>query len=199
MNPLAPCAVIAVLGASACQATAATSSPQPDARTLAVTRLDVYAQVARRIYSEERTGFEVHSSLKRISRDAAAMSGSRAELLRQLYLPHYHVVRLRWARGGRVVDVGGRFVVAGATRGPLTISMQDVIGYVKLIHRQTGRPVVVRGRAGQVVASPASLAKATLPSSGVVTVGARTYLVKEFSEPGFAGDTLHVWMLGPPD
>ena len=198
MNPLAPCALIAVLGASACQATATTSSATPDARTLAVARLDVYAQVARRIYDSERSGVEVHASIKRIARDAAAMGGSRAELLRQLYLPHYHVVRLRWARGGRVVDVGGRFVVAGATRGPLTISIQDVIGYVKLLRRQTGLAVVARGRPGQVVASPASLAKVRLPPSGTVTVGARTYLVKRFTEPGFAGDTLRVWLLGPP-
>src|ERR1700759_3190199 len=101
MNPLASCALMAVLGASACQGTATTSSATPDARTLAVARLDAYAQVARRIYADERSGIEVHASLKRISRDAAAMSGNRAELLRQLYLPHFHVVRLRWVKGGR--------------------------------------------------------------------------------------------------
>jgi hypothetical protein len=191
MNPLAPCALVAVLGVSACQASAAT----PRAGTLAAARLDAYANVARRIYSSERGGAAVRSSLRRIARDRAAMAGDRAELLRQLFLPRHHVVRLRYARGGRVVDVGGRFVVAGMTRGPLTISMQDVIGYVKLVHRQTGVGVVVRGRAGHVVASRKSLASATLPDSGSVTIGDRTYLVKEFTEPGFAGERLRVWLL----
>jgi hypothetical protein len=82
-------------------------------------------------------------------------------------------------------------------RGPLTISMQDVLGYVKLVHRQTGLDVVVRGRPGQVVASPRKLAKATLPASGPVTVAGRAYVVKTFTEPGFAGDTLQVTLLGP--
>jgi hypothetical protein len=191
MNPLVPCALVAVLGAGGCQA-AATSS---GSGAVAAARLDAYANVARRIYASERSGPAVRSSLKRIARDAAAVRGSRAELLRQLFLPRYHVVRLRVVHGRRIVDVGGRFVVAGATRGPLTISMQDVLGYVKLVHRQTGLGVVVRGRPGHVVASPRALAGARLPASGSVTVGARTYQVKELSEPGFAGETLHIWLL----
>jgi hypothetical protein len=191
MNPLAPCALVAVLGASACQASAATSDPA----ALATARLDAYANVARRIYADERSGPAVRSSLKRIARDAAAMRGSRSELLRQLFLPRYHVVRLRYAHGRRVVDVGGRFVVAGMTRGPLTISMQDVIGYVKLVHKQTGVRVVVRGAPGHVVASSPALASATLPASGNVTIRNRTYVVNQFTEPGFAGERLQVWLL----
>jgi hypothetical protein len=197
MNPLAPLAVAAVVGATACQATATQQAP-PNPTTLAQARLDVYAHVARRIYASERDGPAVRSSLKRIARDSAAMSGNRAALLRELFLPRFHVVRLRWARGGKVVDVGGRFVVAGRSNGPLTISRQDVLGYVKLVHRQTGLPVVVRGNPGHVVASPSTLANAALPQAGTVAVGARTYLVKTFTESGFAGETLRVSLLGSP-
>lgn len=195
VNPLAPSALVAVLGASACQAAAA---PSPSTATMAGARMDAYVHVARLIYANERSGSPVRASLTRISHDAAAMRGNRAELLRQLFLPRFHVVRLRWAKGAKVVDVGGRFVVAGKRLGPLTISMQDVIGYVKLIHRQTGMRVVVRGNAGHVVASTPALGRATLPTSGTVTVSGRTYLVKHFTEPGFAGETLRVWLLGPP-
>ena len=81
--------------------------------------------------------------------------------LHQLFLPHYHVVRLRVLAGSRsLVDVGGRFVSAGAQRelrtadgrplGRLEASIQDVIGFVKLVHRRSGAQAVVRGNHGHV-------------------------------------------------
>jgi hypothetical protein len=179
-------------GVAACAAPA-------DKAAVANASLDAYANVARRIYASERSGTPVRASLRRISHDAAAMRGNRAELLRQLFLPGYHVVRLRVVRGGHTVgDVGGRFVVAGPTRRGMTISIQDVIGYVKLVHRLTGQAIVVRGRPGHVVASSRALSKASLPASGSATVAGRTYAVTTFDEPGFAGERLHVWILGQP-
>jgi hypothetical protein len=161
--------------------------------------LDAYATVARRIYSSERDGAPVRASLRRISHDGAAMRGSRAALLRQLFRPGYHVVRLRVVRGGHVVgDVGGRFVVAGPSEGGMTISIQDAIGYVKLVHRLTGQGVVVRGRSGHVAASSPALAKASLPPVGTATVAGRRYSVMSFAEPGFAGERLRVWIAGQP-
>jgi hypothetical protein len=188
-------AAVALVALAACAYQASAAAPNSGA--LAGARLDAYANVARRIYSEEVGGAPVRASLRRIGRDRAAVAGDRAELLRQLFLPRYHVVRLRVVRGGRVVgDVGGRFVVGGQSLGPLTISIQDVIGYVKLVQRQTGQGVVVRGRPGHVVASSPALARATLPASGSVTVAGRSYLVRSFTEPGFAGEHLRVWILG---
>jgi hypothetical protein len=192
MNPLAVCSAATVL-ATGCQTAATSSTSAPAAR------LDAYATVARRVYATERRGPPVRASLRRIARDGAAMRGDRAELLRQLYLPGYHVVRLRVVRSGRVVgDVGGRFVVAGASRGGLTISIQDAIGYVKLVRRLTGQGVVVRGRRGHVAASSPALSRVALPASGSVVVGGRAYLVSSFVEPGFAGERLRVWLLGQP-
>jgi hypothetical protein len=161
--------------------------------------LAAYTSVARRIYSSERGGSPVRASLRRIERDTAARDGDRAALLRQLYLPGYHVVRLRVVRHGRVVgDVGGRFVVGGPRSHGMTISIQDAIGYVKLVRRLTGQGVVVRGRPGHVAASSPALAAATLPASGSATVAGRSYAVTSFSEPGFAGERLQIWILAQP-
>ncbi len=160
--------------------------------------MNAYVNVAQRIYSSERDGSSARASLRRISHDAAAMRGSRAELLRQLYLPAFHVVRLRVARGSRVTNVGGKFVVDGPSADGLTISIQDVIGYVKLVSKLTGQGVLVRGRAGHVVASDPAFAKASLPSSGAVSVDGHEYQVSSFTEPGFAGEKLRIWLLGQP-
>jgi hypothetical protein len=181
MNLAALC-LIAVAGASSCGAPAGA--------------MDAYVNVAQRIYASERDGSAVRASLRRISHDPAAMRGSRAELLRQLYLPGFHVVRLRVARGGRVTDVGGKFVVDGPSVDGLTISIQDVLGYVKLVSKLTGQGVVVRGRPGQAVASSPAFAKRKLPESGSASVDGHEYLVRSFTEPGFAGDTLRIWLLG---
>jgi hypothetical protein len=185
--------LLCALAAAAVTACAAA----PDQAAVSDASLDAYANVARRVYASERSGSPVRASLRRIARDAAAMRGNRAALLRQLFLPGYHVVRLRVVRGGRVHDVGGRFVVAGQTRDGMTISIQDAIGYVKLVHRLTGEGVVVRGRPGHVAASSSALAKASLPASGTAAVAGRTYRVTSFGEPGFAGERLRVWILAP--
>jgi hypothetical protein len=185
-------AAVAAVGPAGCAGVAANVAAVPDAS------LAAYANVAKRIYKSEREGASARASLRRIERDAAAMRGNRAALLRQLFKPGYHVVRLRVSRGGRVAgDVGGRFVVAGPTQHGLTISIQDVIGYVKLVHGLTGQGVVVRGRPGHVVASSRALARAKLPATGAgeASVGGRRYTVTSFREPGFAGEHLRVWIL----
>jgi hypothetical protein len=181
---LATLCVLAVVGATSCAAPAGA--------------MNAYVNVAQRIYSSERDGSAVRASLRRISHDPAAMRGSRAELLRQLYLPGFHVVRLRVVHGARVTDVGGRFVVAGPSVRGLTISIQDVLGYVKLVSKLTGQGVVVRGRDGHVVASDPAFAQVKLPSSGSVSVDGHAYSVSSFTERGFAGETLRIWLLGQP-
>jgi hypothetical protein len=181
MNLAAVC-LMALAGASSCAAPAGA--------------MDAYVNVAQRIYTSERDGAAARASLRRISHDAAAMHGSRPELLRQLFLPGFHVVRLRVVRGARATDVGGRFVVDGPSVNGLTISIQDVLGYVKLVSKLTGQGVVVRGRPGHVVASSPALLHVSLPSSGSVSVGGQEYVVRSFTEPGFAGETLRIWLLG---
>jgi hypothetical protein len=77
----------------------------------------------------------------------------------------------------------------------LQASMQDLIGYAKLVHRFTGAGVVIRGTGGHVEALPAALAKTTLPSSGTASIGGRSELVRSFTERGFAGEPLRVWVV----
>ena len=180
----------------------------PTSSAPATVRADTLAGVARRIYRQEAGGAVGHAAVKRIARDralvAALRSGSRTALraaaLRQLFNPGKHVVRLSITRGGRTLtDVGGRFVVAPARlrlRGAvLEASMQDVIGYVKLVHRLAGVDVVVRGAPGHVEGSLPAAAHTRLPATGSVTVAGRRYVVRSFRERGYDGEQLRVWIL----
>jgi hypothetical protein len=176
-------------------------------------RADTLAGVAKRIYRQEVRGEVGHAAVKRIARDRALLAALnrgdrtalRAAALRQLFDPGKHVVRLSIVRRGRTLTtVGGAFVVApaqlelvtrtGAELGVIEASMQDVIGYVKLVHRLTGAQIVVRGQGGHVESSIAA-APAALPAAGTTTIAGHPYVVRSFSETGFAGEPLTVWIL----
>jgi hypothetical protein len=180
----------------------------------ASTHADTLAGVAQRIYQQEVAGTVGRAAVRRIARDPALdraladgdAKALRAEALRQLFMPGKHVVRLRVLRGDRVLtDVGGRFVVGeaaaelrapdGRPAGRLEISMQDVLGYRRLVRRMTGAEIVVRGRPGHVETSLPAAAQVSLPSAGTVSVQGRTYTVREFQEHGFGGEQLRVWLL----
>jgi hypothetical protein len=180
------------------------------------TQADTLAQVAQRIYQQEVSGSVGRSQVRRILRDRvldrAIADGDRkalrAEALRQLFLPGKHVVRIRVMKGAAVLtDVGGRFVVGdevGVLRAPdgheigrVEISMQDVLGYRKLVNRLLGAQIVVRGRPGHVETSLPAAANASLPSSGTVTLDGQSYVVREFHERGFGEELLSAWLLVP--
>ena len=185
---------------------------------LRLTGLAQATAIARRTYRLEAHGPAAPASVRRIGRDAVLLAALqahdaraiRAEALRQLFLPHYHVVRIRVLRGPRsLVDVGGRFVSAGAHAelrstsgrplGRLEASIQDVIGFVKLVHRRAGAQAVVRGTGGHVATLLPAAANARLPSAGRVRIGGRSYDVRSFREIGFAGEPLRVWILAARD
>jgi hypothetical protein len=195
---------VALPGCAAVQA----ADQDPPATAAAGVRADTLAGVARRIYQQEADGAVGHAAVKRIARDralrAAMRSGNpsalRAAALRQLFNPGKHVVRLSVTRGGKTLtDVGGRFVVSPAhlkVQGDvIEASMQDVIGFVKLVHRLTGADVVVRGAPGHVESSLAGAASAALPTSGNATIAGHAYVVRSFAEVGFGGEPLEVWVL----
>jgi len=197
-------AAVALPGCAAVQA----ADQDPPATAAAGVRADTLAGVARRIYQQEADGAVGHAAVKRIARDPAlraAMrstnpSALRAAALRQLFNPGTHVVRLSVMRGGHTLtDVGGRFVVSPAhmrVQGDvIEASMQDIIGYVKLVHRLTGADVVVRGAPGHVESSLPGAAAAALPASGNATIAGQAYVVRSFPEVGFGGEPLDVWVL----
>jgi hypothetical protein len=175
---------------------------------------------AQQAYSRETKGSKLRQETARIAADAILLgalargdvAGARAEAQAQLLSPanHFaHVTRISVVRGARVLanatlNSDGTYVVAPSRRelalhgrrvGTLLVSIQDVTGFVKLLHRRTGAEVVARGGSGQVRASLASAASARLPASGDVRIAGRNYLVRSFGELGWGGERLTVWML----
>jgi hypothetical protein len=73
--------------------------------------------------------------------------------------------------------------------------MQDVVGYVKLVHRLTGAQVVVRGAPGHVESSLPAAARLALPGAGDTTIAGHTYVVRSFHERGYGPEELDVWIL----
>jgi hypothetical protein len=211
---LFPLSLVASAALAVCGCTSSTgSAPSAD---VAAVRADTLVGVARRIYTQEVSGSVGRSQVRRILRDRvldrAIADGNRkalrAEALRQLFLPGKHVVRIRVMKGAAVLtDVGGRFVVGdevGALRAPdgreigrVEISMQDVLGYRRLVNRLLGAQIVVRGRPGHVETSLPAAASAVLPSSGTVSLDGQSYVVREFHERGFGEEPLSVWLLVP--
>ncbi len=212
----------ALAGLSLLAAAGCGSSPKPSASapcptcaaTLAQVRADTFASVADRIYRQEVTGTPNGAAFAAIAPLPGLIRGletgdyalARRALENQ---PVRHAVRARVVRGGRVlVDVGLPFVIAGRPRplrapdgrrlGQIEISIQDVIGFVRLVERLTGAQLVVRGSFGghAETSLPAALA-GTLPTRGPVAVGRRRYTVSFLSRPGFGGEQLSVWVLSP--
>jgi hypothetical protein len=187
------------------------------AAAVATTSIDRLTAVAKRRYSKEARGAEVRATLHRVASDpvvrGALESGDMARLRsyvrgrfgRVWY--HWHVSRLRILRGSRmVVDVGVPFVIApsqlalrdahGRSLGTLQVSIQDVVGFVRFMHRNYPVDVVVRGwGAAHVKTSLAAARDARLPDSGTATVAGHRYRVRSFGGIALGGEPVKVWIL----
>jgi hypothetical protein len=163
--------------------------------------------------------------LGRIARDPILLNalgrgdvaGAQAEADAQLRSPrnHFvHVTRISVVRGSRAlvnatVNSDGVFVVApgsralrshGRTLGTLLVSIQDVTGYVKVVHDLTGADVVTRGASGRVRTSRGAPGGVHLPPSGRVTIAGHRYDVRSFREVGWGNEPrgkepLTIWIL----
>jgi len=183
-------------------------------------RIDGILEVAKASYRSESRGAKLLRELARIARDATLLNalnrgdvaGAQAEADAQLRSPanHFdHVTRISVVRGSRVlvnatVNSDGVFVVAPGSRvlrlhghvlGMLLVSIQDITGYVKLVHDLTGADVVARGASGHVRTSRGAPTGVRLPPSGHVTIAGRGYSVRSFSEAGWGNEPLTVWIL----
>ena len=167
---------------------------------------------AERRYLTESSGAVIHADLRQIARDSilrAALSignlkSALADANRHLVR---HVVQIRVLRGRRVLvdanaasfDVGGSGVELyardGRRLGRLQVTVQDVIGFIKLVHKLNAVEVVVRGARGQARTSLPAAAGLSLPSSGCTRIGADRYLVRSFDETSFSGEPLTIWLL----
>jgi hypothetical protein len=182
--------------------------------------IDGIVNVAKATYYRETKGRKLFQQLGRIARDGILLdalsrgdlAGAQAEADAQLRSPvnHLaHVTRISVIRGSRAlvnatVNSDGVYVVAPARRilrsdgrllGTLLVSIQDVTGFVKAVHRLTGAEVLVRGASGHVRTSLGAAARMRLPSSGQVTIAGRGYFVRSFGEIGWGKEPLTVWIL----
>ncbi|MGA2452486.1 MAG: hypothetical protein ABSG93_03115 [Solirubrobacteraceae bacterium] len=180
----------------------------------AATIASVDGVVAQGIYAGE-----VHS--REVSADIAHVTGSQA-LLSALasnngvavyaavhaivYAPHWHIVRLRVVKAGRVIaDVGGPDVIApvsgalrwrGRTIGTYVMSVQDDIGYVKLVSRFIGVPVDLY-RNGSFLMGTLRPAPSIVSAGAPVDVGGATYWAQMLSAGAFPSGALRVALLVP--
>jgi hypothetical protein len=188
------------------------------AATRANPQLDRIVRLGQQQYAREVGGATVNSLLHRVASDPAFLhalgtsdAAARAYVAQQFpnVWYHWHISRLRVVRGSTdVVEIGVPFVVAGPgipLRGPggrslgrLEVSLQDEIGFVRLMHRNYPVDVVVRGTTSASVRSslPAA-ANAALPASGTVQLAGRTYDVRSFKETAWNGEPVTIWFLAP--
>jgi hypothetical protein len=186
------------------------------------TAIAATVRAAQRAYNRETKGSKLQRQADRIASDAillgalargdvaAAQSEAKSQLLSASN--HFdHVTRISVVRGSRALvnatlNSDGAFVDAPARRelrlhgrrlGTLLVSIQDVTGFVKLVHRRTLAEVVARGSSGQVRTSLPAAARLRLPTMGSVTIAARNYNVRSFRELAWGGEVLTVWILSP--
>ncbi|HUB76080.1 MAG TPA: hypothetical protein VL977_03440 [Solirubrobacteraceae bacterium] len=179
-------ALLAVAGGAGAAGAQADDAPACAAATQS-TISSAYLQVTHDIYDEERSSVEVSDDLAHVTGardlatavandDAAATLAATTALV---YHPAWHIVRLRVISStGRVLaDVGGPYILApvrgrisyqGRFVGSFVMSVQDDLGYEKLVTRFTGLPIELyrRGRPLMGRDFPARDAPARDPANG---------------------------------
>jgi hypothetical protein len=165
-------------------------------------------------YALEAGGAAVHAALGRAAHDrvlsdavaAGRLAAAGAEALR-LVRSHIHITALRVLRAGRAIvettrypfDVAGAQTALrdrrGASLGTLQVTIQDVIGFIRLVHKFTGATVVVHGAAGEAKSSLAAALGVRLPASGCVGLAGRTFVVRSFAQSAFGGERLTISVL----
>jgi hypothetical protein len=203
------------LSAASARPLRAASHPRVAASCLTApvrSRLDVATGGAKYRYTYEADGAAARVAVARVQDDALLRSDlvagriAAARVEADTLLVD-HVVRINIAlRGGGQINVnptsfavaGGRGAVLaadGRVLGRAEVSIQDIIGYVKLGHKFTGADLRVTGRPGHLVSSLPAAVGASLPESGCVTLAGTRYATRSFKEAGFAGEPLTVAVL----
>jgi hypothetical protein len=174
----------------------------------------VDGRVAGRIYTGELHGHEVSADIAHINGDnelRGALAGSSdaavyAAVHTLVYTPHWHIVRLRVVKNGRVIaDVGGPDIIApvsgtlkwhGRKVGGYVMSVQDDVGYVKLVSRFVGVPIDLY-KGGSFLTGTLQPAPASLRDGQSMTVAGRTYLVHLLDALAFPKGRLQVALFIP--
>jgi len=125
-----------------------------------------------------------------------------------LVYSHTHIVRLRVSRGSELVDdeggpyilapISGRLRVNGKEVGHFVFSVQDDLGYVKLVTRFIGAPLILRTDAGNVpVEGLLSHGPASIPDRGPVDYRGTSYQAYSFKAEAYPSGRLRVSLLLP--
>lgn len=170
--------------------------------------------VTRRIYADELHGRETLEDAARV-RSFPALLGAlerheeaavRSAVHALVYMPGWHIVRLRVLSGNRVLaDVGGPHVTApvtgvlrshGRTLGRYVMSVQDDLGVEKLVGRFTGAPIDFYQHGaflmGTLTPAPAA------PANGArVQAGGRTWIAQSFALKAFPSGALQATIFIP--
>ena len=177
---------------------------------------DILGQVAVRLFAAETRGTRVQQALTYVAKDPAyrraLAARDRAGITAAVkdgffHVRRYHMVRVRAQRGSFVVDVGGPFVLAPASRtvrdaggrdaGTITLAIQDDTGYIKLLTRFTGGAVILHEGRTLVPGSTFDPGPAHIPARGVVTYRGRRYDAISFTGRAFPSGPLRISLLVP--
>ena len=194
--------------------TASGAVSAPCGAASAATIAGVDAAAARRIYTSELHGRETRADVGHITHSAAlltALAGSndaavRAAVHGLVYAPKWHIVRLRVIRSGHVIsDIGGPYIIApvtgtlrshGRTLGHYVMSVQDDVGYVKLVTRFIGVPLELY-RNGVPLMGTVNHPPASVTSGATVDAGGQEYLPRVLGMHAFPTGSLRVALMLP--
>lgn len=174
------------------------------------TTFNTISRIARLIYDGE-AGRRTVKQIRRVQGNApllravAHRDGAATRKAIQALL-HEHIVRLRVSAGGRLLsDVGGPYVLApvtaplrrgASTIGSFTMSIQDDEGYKRLANRLAGLDVLMYMR-GKLVKSTLGPRPGTIPASGPVRYGGKSFRAYTFTAEAFPSGPLRITVLIP--
>lgn len=171
--------------------------------------------IAERVYAAEVHSSETDADKHQIESDgpllSAVQSGEGAAIkaaVHTLVYSHTHIVRLRVSRGTELLaDDGGPYILApiagrlrlhGKEIGHFVFSVQDDLGYVKLVTRFIGAPLILRTESGQVpVEGLLSPGPASIPDHGPVGYHGASYEAYSFKADAYPSGRLRVSLLLP--
>ncbi len=193
-------------------ASGAVASPCGGSTAATIAAVDAVA--ARRIYSSELHGTETRADVGHITHSTALLNALaesndaavRAAVHGLVYAPHWHIVRLRVTRGSRLIsDVGGPYVIApvtgalkrhGRVLGHYVMSVQDDVGYVKLVTRFIGVPLELY-RTGASLMGTVGHPPSSVTGGSTFTAGGREYLPIVLNMHAFPTGALRVALMLP--